>query len=355
MSKSLRIAAIALLAMGVLGAQTGTAPRTAPATGISNKAPVFGGACKLCPWGAMAQVVRNAMRFYGYDVKICYNCNAVDSTRIVSGARLPPPYKKDPAVSEAMAPYNAEGLGPVDFGSTAQQFLCDAYHGTGPYAKDPPMKNLRLLANIQAPWFLVVAAKADTGITDLSQVRAKRWPVRIYASPTDTFAKQVLSFYGLSVEDIDAAGGHVGSAKEDRANFDVIIQGGAGLSTAPEWNVLAQASERSELNYMELPETLLAKMAEAPHVERGYLPVGLLPGIERPIPTIVRNGEVVYTRSDVPDSFAYDVARALDEHQDELQWTNQNFSYNVHTVGKACDVPLHPGAARYYKQMHYMR
>jgi len=88
---------------------------------------------------------------------------------------------------------------------------------------------------------------------------------------------------------------------------------------------------------------------------RGYIPNGLLRGVEREIPTIVRNGTVVYTRKDVSDAFAYDVAKAMDEHQDELQWTNQNFSYNVHNVWKVCDVPLHPGAARYYKQMGYMK
>src|SRR4051794_32251227 len=107
MLKSLRIAVFALVAIGVLGAQTGTvrpAGISANSAGISTKKPVFGGACKLCPWGAMAEVVRNAMRFYGYDVQICHNCNAADSTRIVAGARLPPPYKKDPNVSEAMAP-----------------------------------------------------------------------------------------------------------------------------------------------------------------------------------------------------------------------------------------------------------
>jgi hypothetical protein len=58
---------------------------------------------------------------------------------------------------------------------------------------------------------------------------------------------------------------------------------------------------------------------------------------------------VIYARVDVPDTFAYDVARAMDEHQELLQCTNQNFSYNVLNVWKACDVALHPGAARSYR------
>jgi TRAP transporter TAXI family solute receptor len=327
----------------------------AHSTGIAVKRPVFGGACRLCPWGAMAQVVKSAMRFYGYDVQICHNCNAADSTRIVSEARVPPPYKKDPAVSLAMAPPNDPGLGPVDFGATAEQFLCQAYDGSGPYARDKPMKNLRMIANIQSPWFLLVAARAESDITNLSQVKQKRWPVRIYAAPTDDMVTAILAYYGLSVQTITAAGGHVGNSFADRENFDVIIQGGA-LSSAPEWNVLYQVSQKFDLNYLDIPEPVLAKLTEQPLRHRGTIPVGLLRGVERSIPTIVRNGTVVYTRADVPDSFAYAVAKAMDEHQDELQWTNQNFSYNVHTVWKSpCDVPLHPGAARYYHQVGYIR
>jgi len=350
MRKPLRLIAPLLISIAALGAQTGVVSTT----GIAAKKPVFGGACKLCPWGAMAQVVKNAMQFYGYDVQICHNCNAADSTRIVSGARVPPPYRKDPAVSEAMAPPNDPGLGPVDFGATAEQFLCNAYHGTGAYAKDKPMDNLRLIANIQSPWFLIVAAKASTGITDLAQIREKHWPIRIFA-PRDANVLQILSYYGLTPDAIVAAGGSVGSTQADHDHFDIVIHGGAGLSTAPEWNVLTEVSQQYDLNYLELPEPLLAKLAQAPQAYRGYIPVGLLRGIERPIPTIVRNGTVIYARADTPDSFAYDVARAMDEHQDELQWTNQNFSYNVHNVWKACDVPLHPGAARYYKAAGYMK
>jgi len=84
-------------------------------------------------------------------------------------------------------------------------------------------------------------------------------------------------------------------------------------------------------------------------------PDGLLHGVERQIPTLVRNGTVVYTRADVPDSFAYDVAKSMDQHQDTLEWTNQNFFYDIHHVAKACDVPLHPGAAKYYREMGYMK
>ena len=59
----------------------------------------------------------------------------------------------------------------------------------------------------------------------------------------------------------------------------------------------------------------------------------------------------------MPDDFAYTLAKALDEHQDLFQWANSgmNFSYNWRTVWKAFDVPLHPGAAKYYRERGYMK
>ena len=324
-------------------------------TGIREKKPVFGGACRLCPWGAMAELVQAAMKPYGYDVQICYNCNAIDAPRIVGDARTPPPYKPDPAVPEILAPRNAPGLGAVDFGAVAIQFLRSAYRGTGMYAKDKPRRNLRLITNIQDPSYVLVAAKAGTGITDLAQIRQKHWPVRILLAGIGADALSILAYYGLSKETVEAAGGRVGRTPDLQSNFDVAIGGGGPMTTAPEWSIWTEISQKFDLNFLELPDDLLDKLARAGEQERGTIPAGLYRGIDRPIPTVVRTGTVIYGRADMPDDFAYTVAKAMDEQQQLLQWRHLNFSYNVHTVWKADEVPLHPGAARYYKEVGYMK
>lgn len=324
-------------------------------TGIKDKKPVFGGACKLCPWGAMAEVVQAAMKPYGYDVQICYNCNAADAPRIVSEARTPPPYKPDPAVPEILAPRNVPGLGAIDFGAVAVQFLRNAYRGTGMYANEKPRTNLRLIANIQDPSYVLVAAKTSTGITDLAQIKQKRWPVRILTAGIGGDATRILALYGLSRQEIEAAGGRVGSSPEDREAFDVVIGGGGPMTTAPEWRIWTEITQKFDLTFIELPDDLLGELARVGEQERGTIPVGLYRGIQRPIPTVVRTGTVIYGRDDLPVDFAYTVARAMDEQQQLLQWKHLNFSYNVHTVWKGYEVPLHPGAARYYKEKGYMK
>jgi uncharacterized protein len=326
-----------------------------PSTGIALKKPVFGGACKICPWGAMAEIVKQAMQPYGYDVQICYNCNAADAPRIVSEARLPPPYRPDPAVSEALAPRNAPNLGNVDFGAVAVQFLRNAYRGTGPYAREAPRTNLRLIANIQDPSYVLVAAKADTGITDLAQIKQKRWPVRILTAGIGGDATRILAHFGLTRQDIEAAGGRIGSTADDKEKFDVVIGAGGVMSTAPEWRIWTEISQRFDLKFIALPNDLLDQLAKETEQERGTIPPGLYRGVEQPIPTVVRTGTVIYCRSDTPEDFAYLVAKALDEQQQLFQWSHLNFSYNVRKVWSAGEVPLHPGAARYYKEVGYTK
>ena len=149
-------------------AQNSAAPKPAAhETGFASKKPVFGGACPSCPWGAMATVVQKALQPYGYDVQICHSCaGGPRAARLVAAAAMPSP-----------PPPN----GPVDFGATGAQFLWWAYQGTHDFAKDPegPRKQLRLVANIQDPSYLLVAVNADSGITDLHQIKDKRLPVHI--------------------------------------------------------------------------------------------------------------------------------------------------------------------------------
>jgi len=38
---------------------------------IGTKKPVFAGACKACPWGILAKVTADALKFYGYETTIC--------------------------------------------------------------------------------------------------------------------------------------------------------------------------------------------------------------------------------------------------------------------------------------------
>jgi TRAP-type uncharacterized transport system substrate-binding protein len=56
----------------------------------------------------------------------------------------------------------------------------------------------------------------------------------------------------------------------------------------------------------------------------------------------------------MPDQFAYDLAKSIDERKDLLEMGYEHFAYDPSQVWKAYGVPLAPGARRYYREKGYL-
>jgi uncharacterized protein len=325
----------------------------AQTNGVAAKRPVFGGACPACPWGAMGDVVKEAMKPYGWDVQVCYYCaGGPRAARLVAEASEATPPQK-PTATSLPTP-----KGKLDFGATSVELLQYAYLGIHDFAKDKegPRKHLRLVANIQTPNYFMVGVNAKSNITDLRQIAERRMPVKLVARGgiNEPINVAVLEYYGLSDEKIKALGGTTAGNYTRGSEVDVVI-GWAALVGAPEYALWYDAPQQHDFTYLELPADLRAKLAKAFYVQQHEAPIALLRGVTRRIPTIARDGTAVYGRTDMPDDFAYAVAKALDEQQAVFHWSHMPFSYNPETVFKAWDVPLHPGAAKYYKERGYMK
>ena len=318
--------------------------------GYAAKRPILGAACPWCPWGALADEVEEAMKPYGYNVQICYDCSGANSVRIVDERRKPLPLPPQQAGLMSEPPD-----GSVDFGIVNLDFFVDAYRGTGIYQKDGPRKDLRLIAKIEDPEYYMVAARRESFITDLSQIREKKLPVRILTD-NSIRAQMILNYYGITAQTLNSWGGAILSTEPaNRGEFDVIISFVNSLNNTPESNVWYELSQRASLHYLQLPDELLESMAKASEWEIGYTPSHLLRGMDQSVKTIRSSGTVIYGKSDMPDQFAYDVAKAMDQQKHVLVYSILPFSYDSEEVWKARGVPLHPGAERYYKEMSYMR
>jgi enterochelin esterase-like enzyme/TRAP-type uncharacterized transport system substrate-binding protein len=317
--------------------------------GYAAKRPVIGGACPVCPWGALAEKVKAAMAPSGYDVQVCYSCSGIDSVRIVSERRKPVPLKLQQARELPQPP-----AAPVDFGVVNLDFFVDAYRGEGRYKADGPRSNLRLIATIEDPNYFLVATRRDAWITDLKQINERHLPVKILADDS-VRSDMILDYYGLDRQSLASWGAtRVGPDASNRDGYDVIITFANSLNNTPESNVWYELSQKSNLRFLQLPDDLLNSLAKASEWEIGNTPVGLLRGMDKPIKTILTSGTVIYGRDDMPDQFAYDVAKAVDEHKRLLIFSILPFSYNPAVVWQARGVPLHPGAERYYREKGYM-
>ena len=213
-----------------------------------------------------------------------------------------------------------------------------------------------MIANIQEPTFFIMAVTSASGITDLRQIVEKRMPVKVVSNRGigGLITPTVLEYYGLTEEELKSFGGAFAGSLTPQTEGNVFI-GFGSVANIPEFGLFHQAAQRYELRYLEMAPDLKTKLMKQFNLEEGKIPVGLFGKVKESVPTLTRMGTVVYGRTDMPEDFAYTLAKALDEDQELMAWTQMNWSYNRHTVWKAFDVPLHPGAARYYKEVGYMK
>jgi TRAP transporter TAXI family solute receptor len=289
------------------------------------------------------------MEPYGYDVEMCYNCNLSIGPRLVSERGLPPELNQRNADLFVTTRPNR----PPDFGITNVDTLNEAYLGEGSYQGDAK-SDLRLIAMIETPSYLAAAVKCDSGITDLAQLRG-RPNLKIMGSSGGLNAP-VLEYYGIDRATIEATGGEFlpQGEIEKREDFDLLLHV-ATLANHPEGNVFYEMTQRQDLCFLDFPEDLLQTLASEFNVERVIMPVRYLRGVDHPIATVSRIGNAVFGKAEMPDSFAYDIARAIDEHRDLLKYGVMPFVYDSRTVWQSGDVPLHPGAERYYREVGYIQ
>ena len=353
------LAAVAMMGLlffsGLLNvsAQSNSGPAANAQTGYAVKKPIIGGACVTCPWGAMSEVVKEVMQPYGWDVQICYYCSGGPrEARMVAGAMMAtPPELSRP--DDMPTP-----VGSIDFGATGAAVLKAAYLGENDFVRDPegPRKQLRAVAFIQSPAYYIVAVKASLGITDLAEIAQKRMPVKMFAGLVGQrqLTPAVLEYYGLSREKIESFGGTFVTHYSRDDDYDVML-GFGSLSNAPEFTHWYHATQKYDLKFLERAPDLRKQLNQRFYAEEQTMPVGYFRGVDKRVPTVVQNGIVIYGRTDMPDDFAYTLARALDEHKDVLVWRHMHWSYNPTNVWNPPGLPLHPGAEKYYREVGYIK
>jgi TRAP-type uncharacterized transport system substrate-binding protein len=308
--------------------------------GFTDKQLTFGGAGPGTPWGTLGEITARALQPHGYQVRI------------------------EPEASRGRCP-GLVSAGKVDFGATQAILTRWAYAGLHRFAAEGSLPRLRAIATIMHPAWLAVAARWETGIADLAQVRERKLPVRVLGGMGDMF-EAILAHYGLSRELIESwggkfvpglavvpGGGYVVSPHVRAGDVDLILENVYGAYT-PEIAALVEASVLLNLRFLSLPKELIASLCNEYGGEPGYIPYRLLRGVDAPMASVYRPWQLIFGRDDMPEEFAYLLARAYDEQRDLFRQTHIPYSYDSHEAARGHGIPLHPGAARYYREKGYV-
>ena len=234
-------------------------------------------------------------------------------------------------------------------------FLTQAYRGVGLFSLPLP---LRILANYPSFDRFVFMVHPKTGIRSLKDIGDRRFPLRVSVKEdvthsTRVFIDQALSYYGFCLADIVAWGGELnltGSPKDPRrisalesgaldAIFDegLVVWLGEGLKHGMEFIAL-------EDDHLEFLATLGWRKA--------LLAKGKW-GSPQDHWCIDYSGWPLYAHESLSEQTAYEVARAVADREQQIVWETEYGGIAQvfqESEGSPMDVPLHPGAARFWRE-----
>src|SRR5262249_39332924 len=155
------------------------------------------------------------------------------------------------------------------------------------------------IAAIMSPMWIGVATRFELGVTDLSQIRERRLPVRVLGG-RGTMFDPVMAHYGLTKEAIESWGGrflpthtNVAGHGTPPAPFvrmgevDLIVDNLCAAYSLEGW-YWWEASILSNLRFHALPDDLIAGICRDLGGEPGFIPYRLVRGVTEPVPTVSR-------------------------------------------------------------------
>ena len=272
-------------------------------------------------------------------------CRLVNKTRKDHGIRCS-------AESTGGSVYNINTIraGELEFGVAQSDWQYHAFHGTSKFKDAGAFTKLRAMFSVHAEPFTLIV-RADSGITGFEGLKGKRVNIGNPGSGQRATMEVVMDAFGMKNSDFSLAselkGSEMAAAICDN-KIDAMIYTIGHPAAA-----LKEATTACEVKLIDVKGAPIDKLVkENPYYRTAIIPGGMYTGTPNDVTTF-GVGATFVTSSDVPDAVAYIVAKETMTNIEQFRKLHPAFAtLDPKTmVTDGLSAPLHPGAAKAYKEM----
>lgn len=229
-----------------------------------------------------------------------------------------------------------------------------AWKGEGAFASMGPQQHIRAVSMLwQNVEHFVVDSRSVTGnnLTQLSELRDDKFSIGKKNSGTEGSGKHIMSSLGLDIDAFNYV--HMGYGASANALRDNKIEGmntPAGVPVSAVTRAFSSLADKVKL--LNISDEELTKInAKFPLWSRYEIAANTYPGQTESVQTIAQPN-ILAVNKDVSAEHVYMITKTI--------YQNLPFLNSIHSATKAMAlqkaidglaVPLHPGAAKYYKEM----
>jgi hypothetical protein len=245
--------------------------------------------------------------------------------------------------------------------------LTQAYKGCAPFAEPLPLRAIAVFPSWDA---VVIAVHESTGITAIEQIRERRTPLRIttrapivppFDEDSTMFAvTAICAAAGFSFDDIRAWGGSIQSVQRPSHPDRAVAINKGEVDAIFDEGVLSWGQFAIERGFRILPiEGAMRDRVIAAGYDMVSLTPNRIPALRQPVPAVDFSGWPMIVHADMPDDVTYALCEAIEARQLAIPTDN----YKPLDLAQLCAIteetprtaPLHPGAARFYRERGYLR
>lgn len=234
--------------------------------------------------------------------------------------------------------------GEVDIGITNNNLSVLANKGAAMYAKSGKM-DLQAVGSLHFSILHMMTLKSSS-VNTIADLKGKRVAVGPAGGGTIPFLKQVLGLAGLTIDDITPS--FLSYADGFSQLADGNVDASFALSGYPA-GAVTQAQVTKDLKFIKLGE---GKMGEALAKYTNYnevvVPMDVYNTAEEGRVLGVNN--MLMVKSSMDADKVYAITKAIYDHMDEFKANNAHAKQIVPANSLKLKIPMHPGAARYFKK-----
>ena len=248
---------------------------------------------------------------------------------------------------------NTIKAGELDFGMAQSDVQFQAAKGQGPF-KDNAFADLRSVYSVHPEPFTVLARK-EANITKFEDLKGKRFNVGNPGSGTRASLEQLIAAMGWKLSDFSLAA-ELKADEHGPALCDNKIDAffyGVGHPSA---NIQDPTTTCGAKLVPVTGPTIDKLVAENPYFAKATIPGGMYANNPNPTQTYGVLATLV-TSAKVPDETVYQLVKATFDNFDEFKKLHPAFA-NLDPAKMVSDgnsAPLHPGAAKYYKEKGWLK
>lgn len=229
-----------------------------------------------------------------------------------------------------------------------------AWQGLGPYEKSGSQTQLRSVSMLwqNVEHFIVRSDLTETGtMSDLENLNGKKFSIGKKNSGTENSGRQIMQGLSVNPEQFKLAFmGYGGSASALQNGTIDGMNTPAGVPVGAVTQAFAALGE--DIQILSFTDEQIKQANGDYNIWTKYeIPANTYPGVDKPITTIAQPNFLA-VREDISEEDVYQLTKAIYENLPFLQGIHKATKAMALEKGVAgLPVPLHPGAARYYKEV----